>query len=212
MGNDQVDVYSVAPRPGDQFLAGTFRRRLEDERWTWSDEMYRIHGYERGDVVPTTDLVLSHKHPTDRIPAAETIRRSLDSGRPFSHYHRIIDAAGRVRQVLSVGEGIRNDAGLLLGVHGFMIDLSGVIDGEVRESAATAVAEARRNSAVIEQAKGALMLYFGVPAEEAFSLLAARSQQTNTKLAALAERIVVSLPDQSDARRILEIFNGDFPL
>ncbi|MGW0181170.1 ANTAR domain-containing protein, partial [Nocardia sp. NPDC003345] len=44
--------------------------------------------------------------------------------------------------------------------------------------------------AVIEQAKGALMLVYGISAEQAFRVLTWRSQETNTKLRVLADRLV----------------------
>ena len=44
--------------------------------------------------------------------------------------------------------------------------------------------------ASIEQANGALMLVYGISTEQAFNLLRWRSQQTNTKLRALAKQLV----------------------
>jgi PAS fold len=44
---------------------GWVRLYFADERWEWSEEVQRMHGYEPGTVVPTTELVLSHKHPDD---------------------------------------------------------------------------------------------------------------------------------------------------
>ena len=46
--------------------AGWFNFYFADERWEWSPEVARIHGYEPGTVTPTTDLVMRHKHPEDR--------------------------------------------------------------------------------------------------------------------------------------------------
>jgi hypothetical protein len=58
--------------------------------------------------------------------------------------------------------------------------------------------------AAIEQAKGALMVVYGVDADQAFAMLQWRSQQTNTKLRALAVQIVAelgTLQHQPDALR-----------
>ena len=44
---------------------GWFRFYFDDERWEWSPEVARLHGYEPGTIQPTTRLVLSHKHPED---------------------------------------------------------------------------------------------------------------------------------------------------
>lgn len=48
--------------------------------------------------------------------------------------------------------------------------------------------------AVIEQAKGAVMLVYGLDAEQAFAILRVRSQETNTKLRVLAANVVAELP------------------
>ena len=44
---------------------GWFRFYFDSELWEWSPEVQRMHGYEPGSVSPTTELVLSHKHPDD---------------------------------------------------------------------------------------------------------------------------------------------------
>ncbi|WP_236566761.1 ANTAR domain-containing protein [Nocardia sp. CY41] len=48
--------------------------------------------------------------------------------------------------------------------------------------------------AVIEQAKGAVMLVYGLDAEQAFAILRVRSQETNTKLRVLAANVAAELP------------------
>ncbi|MFI9408323.1 ANTAR domain-containing protein [Nocardia gamkensis] len=48
--------------------------------------------------------------------------------------------------------------------------------------------------AVIEQAKGAVMLVYGLDADEAFAILRVRSQETNTKLRVLAANVAAELP------------------
>ena len=60
--------------------------------------------------------------------------------------------------------------------------------------------------AAIEQAKGALMVTYGVDADQAFKLLLWRSQQTNTKLRALAAQLVseLALVDGAALRRQID--------
>ena len=58
------------------------------------------------------------------------------------------------------------------------------------ESVTEAVAEIAEARSGIEQAKGMLMLIYRINADSAFELLKWRSQETNTKLRALAEQIV----------------------
>ena len=52
------------------------------------------------------------------------------------------------------------------------------------------VAEITEHRAVIEQAKGMLMLVYGLEAEAAFDLLKWRSQKSNVKLRRLAQEII----------------------
>ncbi|MQY30870.1 hypothetical protein NRB56_64740 [Nocardia sp. RB56] len=73
---------------------GSFRFWFDGQRWEWSDEIARMHGYMPGVVTPTTELLLAHKHPDDRAQVADAIAHSLDTGEPFSSRHRFLDTAG----------------------------------------------------------------------------------------------------------------------
>jgi PAS fold len=61
---------------GKSQRVGWFRLYFDDERWEWSPEVERMHGYEPGTVQPTTALVLSHKHPEDYEQVAATSMKS----------------------------------------------------------------------------------------------------------------------------------------
>src|SRR5438309_10688806 len=75
---------------------GPFRFYFADQRWEWSDQVQLMHGYEPGSVTPTTELVLSHKHPDDRGQVAATIEDILNNRKAFTTRHRIADTAGRL--------------------------------------------------------------------------------------------------------------------
>lgn len=75
MTDESADVEGQTPveqalAGGEPQPVGWFRFYFTDERWEWSPQVERMHGYEPGTVQPTTDLVLSHKYPTttDRWP------------------------------------------------------------------------------------------------------------------------------------------------
>ncbi len=38
---------------GDQTTIGEYRVTVDSDRWWWSDVVYRMHGFEPGEVVPT---------------------------------------------------------------------------------------------------------------------------------------------------------------
>ncbi len=78
---------------------GWFRFYLDDDRWEWSPEVQHMHGYDAGAVTPTTEVVLSHKHPEDYRHVADTIAEIRRTRQAFSSRHRIIDTHGHVHRV-----------------------------------------------------------------------------------------------------------------
>jgi PAS domain S-box-containing protein len=169
---------------------GSFRFLLADQRWEWSAEVARMHGYEPGNVMPTTELVLAHKHPDDKPDVAALIDRVSREGHPFSSRHRIIDTKGRVRHVVVVADQLFDDDGQVIGTAGFYIDMTDAYESDVNDrldKALGGIAEAR---ATIEQAKGILMFVYGLTADRAFDLLQWRSQATNIKLRDISSTLV----------------------
>lgn len=80
-------------------LIGEYRFYFDEQRWEWSEEVQRLHGYEPGTIAPTTELVLPHKHPDDRAEVATTLDKILWTHEPFSARHRIITVQGDTRDV-----------------------------------------------------------------------------------------------------------------
>jgi fructose-specific component phosphotransferase system IIB-like protein len=199
------DVIYIDDVPGDdtieQALAGGspqrvgwFRFHFADERWEWSDWVQRLHGYDPGTVVPTTQLVLSHKHPDDYVEVAATLDEIRRTHRTFSTRHRIIDTTSMVHDVIVIGDRLYDDNGDVIGTHGFYVDVTET--GRRREElVSAAVAEIAENRAVIEQAKGMLMLIYRISGESAFELLKWRSQETNVKLRVLADQMLADFAE-----------------
>ncbi len=80
---------------GDPQRVGSFKFYFADERWEWSPQVERMHGYEPGSVDPTTDLVLSHKHPDDYGQVAATLDEIRRTSGAFSTRHRIIEPTAK---------------------------------------------------------------------------------------------------------------------
>lgn len=186
--------------PGDEFLeqalaggapqrVGWFRFFFADERWEWSEQVQRMHGYEPGTVTPTTELVLSHKHPDDYVQVSTTLEEIRQSHRTFSTRHRLIDKQGKVRSVIVIGDQLYDADGQVIGTHGFYVDVTPTLVMN-EEMVSAAVAEIAENRATIEQAKGMLMLIYRIDAGAAFDLLKWRSQESNVKLRLLAEQLI----------------------
>jgi len=178
----------------------------------WSDEVQQLHGYEPGSVTPTTELVLSHKHPEDYAQIAATLDDIRRTHEPFSTRHRIITTHGATRDVVVMGERIFDDTGDVIGTQGFYIDVTPTAE-QLRSGLTEAVAEFAEHRAAIEQAKGVLMYIYRVTADAAFDLLIWRSQQSNVKVRALAEQVLIdiqSLKYEQDSLSSRETFDELF--
>ena len=169
---------------------GWFRFHFADQRWEWSPQVQQMHGYQPGTVVPTTELVLSHKHPDDYGPVAATLAEIRRTSGAFSTRHRIVDTRGEVHSVVVIGDQLCDDSGAVIGTHGFYVDVTPSLREEKQELLNEAVAEIAESRSAIDQAKGMLMLVYRITEDTAFELLRWRSQETNVKLRVLAERVV----------------------
>jgi hypothetical protein len=166
---------------------GSFRYFRAEDRWEWSEAVAQMHGYAPGRVRRTTALVLSHTHPDDAATVALLIEDVAGQGQPFRSRHRIIDTHGGVHLVLVIGDRLCADDGAVLGSQGFYVDLSDMGDDG---SVDAAIADFTAHRALIEQAKGILMMTYSISAERAFDILVWRSQETNTKLRTLVLQII----------------------
>jgi PAS domain S-box-containing protein len=185
--NTAFEEAAVAPE-----RVGAFRFYFDDERWEWSEQVQRMHGYQPGAVTPTTELVLSHKHPEDRDQIAQTINTIRRTGQPLTSRHRIIDTSGKVRSVIVVGDQLHDERGRVVGTQGFYIDAT-PDEREQQDQMTAQLAAIAENRAVIEQAKGVLMAAYGITANRAFEILVWRSQETNVKTRELALRLMAAL-------------------
>ena len=170
--------------------AGWFRFYFADQRWEWSEQVQRMHGYEPGSVTPTTDLVLSHKHPDDRGQVAATIDQIVNTRTgvqhpPSDHRHRRKRAPRRRRRRPALRRRRRRDRNARV-LHR---RLARRRSRRTRTSSRAKLAEISENRASIEQAKGMLMLIYGISDSAAFDLLKWLSQEANIKLRPLAEQI-----------------------
>ncbi len=76
---------------------------------TWSDQVYRIMGYDRHAVAPSRDSFLARVHPDDRERIEAAAREGLRSGAPFEFDHRIVLPDGEVRIAHELAE-VQRDA------------------------------------------------------------------------------------------------------
>ncbi|MGW6226775.1 PAS and ANTAR domain-containing protein [Cellulosimicrobium cellulans] len=166
---------------------GQYRLDLATGTWWWSSETYRVHGFEPGEVVPTTELVLAHKHPDDRDRVRQILDEARATGETFSSVHRIMDARGKERYLVIVGQGRRDPVtGMVVELLGYFVDITSTVAAGGEERAHRDIAAAAAGRGPIEQAKGILVATHGVDPDEAFGLLKRASNDKNVRLRDLA--------------------------
>jgi PAS domain S-box-containing protein len=90
----------------------------------WSDENYRLFGYEPGQINPCHDRVVAALHPDDRDRVLKAVQASLDSDAPYDLECRIVRPTGEVRCLHCRGEVVRNAAGRPVTMHGTAFDIT----------------------------------------------------------------------------------------
>ncbi|WP_210439624.1 PAS and ANTAR domain-containing protein [Nocardioides xinjiangensis] len=181
-------------------LVGRYTYRPDTDSWWWSDNMFRIHGFEPGSVVPTTELVLRHIHPEDREAAWQSREDVVGRQEPFSFLHRIRTATGDLRVVVAAGHLAREDGASV--VHGHLVDITTVQKRAVAAEVETAVIDFVEHRAVIEQAKGVLAQLYSVDVDTAFALLRVFSADTNRRIRDIAAVLVAAASsDRTPAKR-----------
>jgi hypothetical protein len=198
MASNPNDV-TTALTAGVAHQTGAFRYDVGTDRWWWSDEVYRMHGFEPGEVVPTTAMILAHKHPDDRDRYAGALTDTSLRGGTFASVHRILDARGEERVLATFGEAHPSVDGLPVTViTGYFVDITASVRALAAAEATRQIHAADAHRAVIDQATGATAARVGVSVEEAFELLRGASMRSNVKLRTLAERVVANAQRRHD--------------
>lgn len=203
MKEEVVAPHTVQPDGQAMF----FEYQVEGGRWSWSQGLRDLHGLMAGEL-PTTDAMVARIVPEDRATVLARFQHHLEHAGPYSCVYRMTDAEGRSHRLVFVGAS-EAVAGTVKRLTGFVADITEAM----REGARIAVVASAENRAAIEQAKGALMITFGVDEDIAFDLLRTYSSQHNIKLVAVAERIVGGMGDptffrEDPARSLLDIIIG----
>ncbi|MBW1608065.1 MAG: PAS domain S-box protein, partial [Deltaproteobacteria bacterium] len=83
---------------------GSWDRNVQTGEGYWSDEQYRLYGYEPGEVEATHELFRKHIHPDDKKLVIKTIEDALKGFKPFDIEFRFFQKDGTLRFAHSKGE------------------------------------------------------------------------------------------------------------
>src|SRR5262249_55051259 len=91
-------------------LTGSFLFNPATEEATWSDEVYRIHGFEPG-TRATLAMVRSRYHPEDLHVLDEQIARIQNGTTELDYEHRLVMPDGSIKHVHMVAQRSRGEDG-----------------------------------------------------------------------------------------------------
>jgi PAS domain S-box-containing protein len=104
----------------------------------WSDQLYRIYGYEPQSFNASYDRFLSMIHPEDREKIQAIHQHSYATGEPYEMIERIVRPDGEVRYLRSNGQVVMGADGAPERMRGTCVDITEQYLAE-REREATAV-------------------------------------------------------------------------
>jgi PAS domain S-box-containing protein len=89
---------------------GSFGWKPDTGEIAWSDETYRIFGYDHA-VKPTIDSVVQRVHPEDRPDLLKVIESASAGATQFEHTYRLLLPDGSVKHVHALAHALRDASG-----------------------------------------------------------------------------------------------------
>jgi PAS domain S-box-containing protein len=89
---------------------GSFGWRVATGEIVWSEETFRIFGYDRAPSV-RIETVVQRIHPDDRAGAQQTIDRATRDGKDFNHEYRLLLPDGSVKHVHATAHAVPDESG-----------------------------------------------------------------------------------------------------
>jgi PAS domain S-box-containing protein len=91
---------------------GSLSWRVETGEITWSEELYRIFGFER-DVPVTLDLIATRVHPEDIPLLNDMVEKARGAVTDFEYEYRLLMPDDSVKYLHMIAHGIRDNDGRL---------------------------------------------------------------------------------------------------
>jgi PAS domain S-box-containing protein len=110
---------------------GAFYSDYLTNKITWSDELYRLYGYEPGEI-DIDKASVANVYKEDLPTIKDAIKNSQEKGTPLDIEYRRIDKTGRLRYVYSKGEVDRDSGGNIIGLFGINMDITSLREKELQ--------------------------------------------------------------------------------
>lgn len=158
-------------------MIGGFEREVSTGKGYWSDNLFRMLGYEPWEIEPGLETFLAHLHPDDRQNFRAELAVGLDKGRDLKVSCRIITKSGEERHFLVRYAMVRDEQGAVDHYHGTVMDVTERVlarqAADAREKQMRAMAEASPDAMIMIDGRDRILfwshaaeLMFGWTAEE----------------------------------------------
>ncbi len=112
---------------------GDYDWHITTDTNSWSDQLYRIYGYEPQSFNASYDKFLSMVHPDDRDAVTATHRQAYQGGGTYTMTERIVRPDGEVRHLATNGVVVTDETGVPVRMRGTCVDITERVRAE-RES------------------------------------------------------------------------------
>ncbi|MGI8892523.1 MAG: PAS domain S-box protein, partial [Bacteroidia bacterium] len=103
---------------------GSWEWDLQNNKMIWSEEMFRLYGYEVNEKEIDFRLYLSHFHSEDKELVKDILYSSCDTKESFTFQHRIVRVDGMVRILLTKGNILTDKKNIPVKMIGTSMDLT----------------------------------------------------------------------------------------
>src|SRR5215510_12853233 len=137
-GRAQREQAEQQLRRSEAFLAeaqrishtGSWGWELSSAKVIWSEEQYRMLGFEPGKVEPSVELFLSVLDPQDRSRVQRSLEEAAAQKRAYEINYRVVLPDGTTRHLHSVGRPVATDTGEVDEYIGTTTDITERVEAE----------------------------------------------------------------------------------
>ena len=142
---------------------GSWERDLNTNQGKWSDQQYRLFGYEPGEVPGSLELLKKHVHPEDLQLVLETIAVTIEKRQPYDIEYRFIPVNGEVRYGHAQGAVECDETGRPVRIHGTFQDITERerLETARMEKQETLLREQHLLTSVLDALPDAVLFHFG---------------------------------------------------
>jgi len=132
---------------------GSFYNDFLTNTITWSDELYRLYGYEPGEI-EVNEKIVANIYPEDLPAMQKAVKNAHEKGIPIDMEYRRTDKNGKLRYVYSKAEVIRDASENIIGLFGVNMDLT-----DLREKEMQLKESEKFNRAILDLAPNVVYIY-----------------------------------------------------